>query len=126
MAITNDLTIDTLTFALAYSGQTGSERRETSRGVNLPEIMSIRHVPYVDAKLKKAGVQSSIRFERYLLSSDGVTIAPVSATLTVRALTDTGVTSADVLAVVQRVATTIQEDDSGLDLPDEIFVSRLQ
>lgn len=122
----NNLTIDTLAFKLAYSGKEGSERREVSRGVNLPEVMSIRHVPFTDSKTKKPGVQSSVRFERFVQLSDGTSIVPVVATLTVRVPTDTSITSTDVLAVVQRVVSTIQEDDSGLDLADEIFVNREQ
>jgi hypothetical protein len=36
------------------------------------------------------------------------------------------ITSADVLAAVERIAQLIQEDDSGLDLADEIFVNKEQ
>lgn len=122
----NNLTISTLAFNLSFSEKTGSERREISRGVNLPEVMSVRHQEYTDSKTKKPGIRSSLRFERYMLSADGVTVIPVTATLTVATPTDTGIASSDVLAVVERIVNTIQEDDTGLDLADEIFVGRQQ
>lgn len=121
-----NLTIDTLSFNQAFTGKDGSERREVSRGVNLPEVMSIRHNTTTEKKTGKVTVQSQLRFDRYLLSADGVTIIPVRAVLTVYVPQDTGVTSSDVLAVVQRIVSTVQEDDSGLDLADEIFVNREQ
>jgi hypothetical protein len=124
--MTNDLTISTLTFALAYSDKVaGSERREISRGVNLPEIMRVRHSEYTDNKTKLPGVLSSLQFERHMELTDG-RIAPVVVTLSCRVLQDANITSADVAATVERVVNTIQEDDTGLDLADEIFVSRQQ
>jgi hypothetical protein len=121
-----DLTISTLTFTQAYNDKVnGSERREISRGVNLPEIMRIRHGEYIDNKTKLPGVQSQVKFERHVALTDG-RIAPVEATLTVKVLSDANIGSADVLAVVERIAQVIQEDDTGLDLPDEIFVSKQQ
>jgi hypothetical protein len=121
----NNLTISTLSFALSFTGKDGSERREVSRGVNLPEVMSVKHQPYVDSKTKVPGVRSVLRFDRYHELSSGI-IAPVSAYLVVTTPGDTGIVSADVLAVIERIVNTIQEDDTGLDLADEIFVSRQQ
>lgn len=119
------LTISALTFGTVYNDQSGSKRIETSRGVNLPEILSIRHTEIVD---KVAGPcrQSSVRFERHMLSSDGLTIKPVRATLTIVIPKDTGVTSADALAVVERHIHLLQEDDSGLNLASEIVVDQKQ
>jgi hypothetical protein len=118
----SNLTIDTLTFKQSFSDREGSERREISRGVNLPTVMTIKKQNYTDSTTKKAGVRTVLRFDRYLALEDG-SIAPVSAYLVVATPTDTGVVSSDVLAVVQHIASTIQEDDSGLDLPEEIFVN---
>lgn len=122
----NDLTISTLSFKLRASDLVaGSERREISRGVNLPEVMTIKHQDYVDSGTKLPGVRSVLRFDRHLLLTAGF-IAPVSAYVVVSVPKDTGVTSADVLAVVERLINTLQEDDTGLDLMDEIFVNREQ
>lgn len=119
----NNLTIDTLVFNLRYSDKSdGSERRETSRGVNLPEIMTVKHRDIVDTKTKKSSTQSVLRFDRMLALSDG-TIAGPEAHIVVTCPKDTNVTSADILAVIQRLVTVLQEDDSGLDLANEIFVN---
>jgi len=121
-----DLTISTLSFKLAFSDKiAGSERREVSRGVNLPEIMTVRHQEYTDSVTKLKGVRSVVRFDRHLALTDG-RIAPVSAYLVVTTPSDPNITSADVLAVVKRVASTVSTYDTGLDLPDEIFVSKEQ
>lgn len=118
-----DLTISTLAFKLAFSDKAnGSERREISRGVNLPEVMTVKHQQYTDSSTKLKGRRSVLRFDRYLELTDGQ-IVPVSAYLVVAVPADAGITSADVQAVVERVVNTIQEDDTGLDLADEIFVN---
>lgn len=121
-----DLTIDTLTFKQAFSDKDGSERRESSRGANLPTVMSVKHQDYVDSATKLPGKRSLLRFDRYLdVDGEGL-IAPVSAYVVVTAPSQVGVTSSDILAVVQHLITVLQEDDSGLDLMDEIFVNREQ
>lgn len=119
----NNLTVSTLTFNMQYSDKTGSSRREVSRGANLPEVMMIKHQNYTDSLTGRPGKQSALIFERHIALADG-TIAPaVRATLKVQSLLDGEVTSSDILAVVERVVNTIQEDDTGLDLADEIFVN---
>jgi hypothetical protein len=121
-----DLTISTLTFTQAFSDKSaGSERREVSRGVNLPEIMTVRHQEYTDSVTKLKGIRSVLRFDRHMALTAGI-IAPVSAYLVVTVPSDPAIGSSDVLAVVERIAQTIQEDDSGLDLADEIFVNKEQ
>jgi hypothetical protein len=119
------LTLSSLTFGLTKSGDLGSERRETSRGVNLPEILTIRHQDYVDSGTKIPGVRSNVKIDRYVSLTNG-RIVPVTASLTVTVPADALITSADVLAAVERIAQLIQEDDSGLDLADEIFVNKEQ
>lgn len=122
-----NLTVSTLTFTGIYSDlDVGSLRREISRGVNLPEEMTIKHQSYTDSKTKVKGTRSVLRFDRYVASALNGTPIPVSAYLVVTTPEDTGVTSADVQAVVERIVHTIQEDDSGLNLADAIFVSRQQ
>lgn len=119
-----DLTINTLTFKQQYSDKTESLRREVSRGVNLPTDMRVAHQDYVDSKTKVAGKRHLVRFDRYVALSSGV-IAPVSAYAVVTVPTDTGVGSADVLAVVQHLnnAMFASTQTSGLDLCEEIAVN---
>lgn len=120
-----NLTIDTLSFNTIYSDKDGSVRREISRGANLPTELKIAHTEYVDGKTKVPYRRSVARFDRYVELADG-TIGIVSRYEVVSYPVDTNVTSTDILAVVQHGVTLNQEDDSGLDLADEIFVNREQ
>lgn len=122
-----NLTIDTLTFNQVYSDKTESLRREVSRGVNLPTEMRISHQEYTDSKTKVKGVRHLVRFDRHVSFSSGV-VAPVSAYAVVAVPGDTGVTSADVLAVVQHLNNSLfaSTQTAGLDLKDEVFVNQEQ
>lgn len=121
----NNLTIDTLSFNLVYSDKTESLRREVSRGANTPTEMKIGHTEYVDGKTKVRYRRSVVRFDRYVELADG-TIGIVSRYEVVSYPVDSNVTSTDILAVVQHGVSLNQEDDSGLDLMDEVFVNREQ
>lgn len=121
------LTLNTLTFTQAKSGDAGSERREVSRGVNLPEILSIRHSEYTDGSTKVPGVRSNVKLERYVAMSDG-RIVPVIASLTIAVPSDVNIVSADVTAVTDRIVNLIHgtTNTSGLALNSSIFVSKEQ
>jgi hypothetical protein len=121
-----DLTISTLSFVNQYSDKTGSVRREISRGVSLPEIMQVKHQNYVDSASKRPGRQSALIFEYYKATTDGEILPVVRGTLKLQVLTDPAVGSTEILAVLERIISTIQEDDTGLDLGDNIFVNQEQ
>lgn len=121
-----NLTISTLTFTGAYSDKSGSLRREISRGLNLPELMQIKHQEYTDSVTKRRGNQSALIFEFTKALEDGTIAVVARATLKVQSLIDSAVTSTEILAVVERVIHTIQEDDSGLNLATNIFVNKEQ
>jgi hypothetical protein len=119
----SNLTINTLSFNLKHNDATeGSERREVSRGVNLPEVMTIKSQPYVDAKTKVSGKRTVLRFDRYVAGTDGQPLA-VSAYLVVAVPSDTAVVSADVLAVIAHINGVLDATSPNLDLGDEIFVN---
>jgi len=120
-----NLTIDTLTFNQIFSDKAGSLRREVARGVNLPTELKIAHADYTDSATKLPGKRSLARADRFIELSTGI-VAPVSAYIVVTHPTDADVTSTDILAVIQHLITLLQEDDSGLDLMDEIFVNKEQ
>lgn len=120
-----NLTVGSLSFVQQYSEKSGSLRREISRGPALPTELKIAHAPYVDSSTKKAGTRSLLRIDRHQALSDG-TIAPVSAYVVVTRPIDTAVTGTEVLAALQSLVDVLQEDDSGLDLMDEIFVNQEQ
>lgn len=121
-----DLTIDTLSFKQIYSDKTGSLRREVSRGANLPTELKIAHQETTDSTYKVPATRSTARFDRYVALSDGKIAPGVSAYVVVHRLEDSAVTSADILAVVQHLISLLQEDDTGLDLMDEVFVNQEQ
>jgi len=119
-----NLTIDTLSFNQVYPGsETGpSLRREVSAGVNLPTELKIGHTQFTDSATKLKGIRSMARFDKKVeLSTDA--IGTVSAYIVVARPNDTAITSAIVLATVQHLISLLQEDDTGLDLMDEIFVN---
>lgn len=121
------LTLNTLTFSLTKNGDLGSERREISRGVNLPEILAIRHQDYVDSRTKVPGVRSNIKLERFVALTDG-RIVPVTLSLLVAVPSDVNITSADVTAVTTRLVNLIHgtTNTSGLDLASAIMVTKEQ
>jgi hypothetical protein len=87
--------------------------------------MKVAHTDYTDSSTKLKGKRSLLRFDRYIELADD-TIAPVSAYVVVTHPTDAAVTSTDILAVIECLVNTLQEDDTGLDLMDEIFVNKEQ
>lgn len=124
--MTNDLTISTLSFTLkGNSPKDGSERREISRGVNLPEVMTIKTQDYIDSKTKVSGKRTVLRFDRTVAGSDGQPLV-VSAYLVCMVPTDTAVVSADVLAVIARINGVIDATSPNLALDEEIFVGGQQ
>jgi hypothetical protein len=124
----NNLTLPTgsLVFSLQYSDKTGSSRRNVTRGVNLPEYMLVKHQSYKDSLTGLPGNQSALIFEYHKALADGRIAAVCRATVKVQTLVDSNVGSAEVQAVLARVVDVLQEDDSGLDLGDEIFVNQEQ
>jgi len=121
-----NLTLNSKTFTQRYSDKEGSLRQDITRGISLPENMLIKHQDYVDSATKRPGKQSALIFEYVKALSDGTLAVVARATLKVQSLTDTNVGATEIQAVLENVVQTIQEDDSGLDLDDEIFVNREQ
>jgi len=120
--MTNDLTISTLSFVQKFSDESGSERREISRGVNLPEVMTIKSQDYVDAQTKLPGKRTVLRFDRYVAGADGKPIA-VSAYLVCAVPTTSAVVSSDVTSVIARIMGTLDNTSPNLNLITNIFVN---
>jgi len=121
------LTLNTLTFTQGPSTESGSIRREISRGVNLPEILTIKHQDYVDSKSKIPGTRSVVRLDRYVEVTDG-RVVPVSAHVVVSVPADANIVTADVTACVDRLVNLLHgaTNTSGLDLKSAIFASKEQ
>jgi hypothetical protein len=122
-----NLTISALTFTQTKSGDAGSERREVSRGVNLPEILTIKHSEYVDSATKLRGIRTLVRIDRYVAITDG-RIVPVSFYCVAAVPADALITSADVVATKDRMVNLIHgaTNTSGLDLGANLFVTKEQ
>lgn len=119
----SDLTIKTLSFKLRASDiKDGSERREVSRGVNRPTIMTIRSQDATDSASKKPIKRTVLRFDRMVSGTDGQPI-PVSAYLVTSVPTDAAVTTADVQNVVGLILGTLDDTAPNLNLVDAIYVN---
>lgn len=117
-----NLTINTLSFNTVYSDKSGSLRRDTSRGANLPTELLIKHQDYIDSTTKKPGKRSVIRFDYYMVMTDGV-IRPVSYYAVCAKPTDPLVT-VSVTNALEALLTNLMHSStntSGLDLKDEIL-----
>jgi hypothetical protein len=120
----NDITVSTKSFKWIYSNETGSLRRETSRGANLPTEILIKHQPYVDSKTKKSGRRTLVRIDYYMTMTDGK-VEPVSYYCVLARPTDPLVTGA-IIQALQAFMTNLLHgttNTDGLDLQEEILVN---
>jgi len=126
----NDITVGALAFKSQYSDKTGSKRIEVSRGVNLPTTLTINHQVTTNSSTKKLERRSVVRFDRtQVLDTTTGETGVVSAYIVVVVPQGATVASSDIIgagAPVQSLIDLLQEDDSGLDLMDEIFVNQEQ
>jgi hypothetical protein len=122
-----DITVSTLSFKLIYSDQNGSLRRETSRGVNTPTEILIKHQDYVDSATKVAGKRSLVRVDYYMTMTDGV-VRPVSLYVVLARPSDPLVTQSIITSVEAMLVNLLHgtSNTSGLDLQDEILSNREQ
>lgn len=75
-----DLTINSIVFAKSFDERDGSERRSTTRGINTPDIMTIKRQ---DSRNKDTGIGETRylgpRFDRVALDSTTGQLYTVSA-----------------------------------------------
>lgn len=124
-----NLTINSLSFVSKYNDRdAGSVRVETSRGVNLPEILTIKTQNYVDSSTKIPGRRTMVRVDRHVAGLDGGVISGLEAHVVVSVPARAEIETADVQAVVSRLITLLAGATvtGGLDLKDEIFVNQEQ
>lgn len=60
-----DLTFNTIVFEKAWDNQTGSERRSSTRGVNTPDILSVKHQDAVQSINKLPMKRHLLRIDRH-------------------------------------------------------------
>jgi hypothetical protein len=94
--MTADLTFNTIVFKKSWDNQDGSERRSTTRGINTPDVLSIKRQDAVQAKNKMAMKRYLVRVDRVDIdSTTGVSyttsmylVAEVPASATSTQVTD--------------------------------------
>lgn len=119
----NTLTINSKTFAYRYADfDRGSERVNIAPGLNIPEKMYVKNQSYVDGKTSRPATRRTLIHAKHLALADGTIAESVRVTMKVEFLEDTNVSSAVLLDMLENVIGTIQEDDSGLNLGEAIFV----
>jgi hypothetical protein len=124
-----NLTINSLSFVQKFSDRdAGSVRMETSRGVNLPEILTIKTQPYTDSKTKIPGRRTMVRIDRYVAGDAGDIISGLEAHVVLSVPERAEIETADVQACIVRLGTLLMGTTvtGGLDLKDEIFVNQEQ
>jgi len=91
----HDITLNSIAFKLTFNERAGSERQSTTRGVNTPDLMVIKHQDARDNTYKVDTKRHLLRIDRVDQDSEGLAYA----------------TSAYLVVVVPEKATTAQVDD---------------
>jgi hypothetical protein len=65
-----DLTFNTIVFKKSFDEKDGSERRSTARGINTPDVMTIRSQKYVDSVTKVAGTRFTAQIIRTTIDAN--------------------------------------------------------
>jgi hypothetical protein len=120
-----DLTISTLAYKMRYSDQTGSERREVSRGATLPTNLLIKNQAYVDSATKLAGTRTLVRFDHHMAISSGIIVPAASLYLVSARLNDPLVTASIIESLEAQMVNLLHgtSNTNGLDLVTEILVN---
>lgn len=74
-----DLTINSIVFRRLFDDKAESLRRSTTRGINLPDEMSVKTSAYTESSTKVPGNRYTLRFDRVIRSADGLKKANVAA-----------------------------------------------
>jgi len=121
----NTLTINTRDFVRSQDPVGGGSRRvNVTDGINLPEVMIVRHMDAKDSATKASVRRSQLRLEKHVDGGDG-TVPVISLSLIAQIPKHSAVTATQVNDLIDRMATIIRKttENSGLQLGDEIFVS---
>jgi hypothetical protein len=60
-----DPTINSIAFIKTFDNEEGSERRSTTRGINTPDVLTIRNAPYTDPVTKVPGIRYTAEIRRH-------------------------------------------------------------
>jgi hypothetical protein len=65
-----DLTFNTIVFKKSFDEKDGSERRSTARGINTPDVMTIKSQDFVDSATKLPGRRYTARVDRTTIDAN--------------------------------------------------------
>jgi len=74
-----DLTFNSIVFEKSFDEKDGSERRSTARGINLPDILTIKSQDYTDSETKVPGRRYTGRVDRINVDATSGQFYTVSA-----------------------------------------------
>lgn len=97
-----DLTVNSIVYKLNYADKGESLRQSTSRGVNLPDQLTIRSRAYTDAETKVPGVEYNVRLGRVHLNALGTGNSNPSYGITIRVPSDVEANNAATLKATFR------------------------
>ncbi len=66
-----DLTFNSIVFKKSFDNETGSERRSTTRGINTPDLLTIKSQSYTDSATKVPGQRYTGRVDRDVIDANG-------------------------------------------------------
>lgn len=118
-------TLSTLTFVHGYTDAAESLRKETSRGVNLPEELRIKSQVVASKSLGIDVRETAVILQAFYTCSDGV-IRPVTGTLKLAVPIDADISSAEALAPITRLNALIDPTSPNLDAATDIFISGIK
>lgn len=87
-----DLTIDAIVYKKNWDDpDKGSQRSSNARGLNTPDILTVRGQDYTDSKTSVSGRRITVRFERHMIDSATATpyIAAMHLVMSVPSLSTT-------------------------------------
>lgn len=66
-----DLTYNSVVFARGLDESGGSKRQSNARGINTPDVMTVKSQDYTDSKTKVPGRRRTVRLEHHDLDANG-------------------------------------------------------
>lgn len=65
-----DLTFNTIVLKKSFDTEDSSERRSTARGINTPDLLTIKSQAYVDSETKVPGTRYTGRIDRVTIDAN--------------------------------------------------------
>jgi len=109
----NNVTYNAIPFSKSFDDATGSRRQSNARGISTPDIMTVKHMDFVDNEYKTASRRHTIRFDQVSVDALG---APFKNTMYLVTDVSNKSTTALVNALVATVRASIANTTAGTDV----------